>query len=53
MVFVKLIFILRNIKKTLSAKGEIYKTVKINDSQINSMINWFKNNFENSFLFFI
>ena len=39
MVFVKLIFILRNIKKTLSAKGEIYKTVKINDSQINSMIN--------------
>ena len=39
MVLVKLIEIKRNIKKISSAKGEIYETVKINDSQINSMIN--------------
>ena len=39
MVFIKLISLKINIKKTLSAKGEIYKTVKINDSQINSMVN--------------
>lgn len=39
MVLVKLIEIKRNIKKISSAKGEIYETVKINDSQINSMVN--------------
>ena len=39
MVLIKLIEIKRNIKKISSAKGEIYETVKINDSQINSIIN--------------
>ena len=39
MVLMKLIEIKRNIKKISSAKGEIYETVKINDSQINSMVN--------------
>ena len=39
MVLIKLIAIKRNIKKISSAKGEIYETVTINDSQINSMIN--------------
>ena len=39
MVLMKLIEIKKNIKKISSAKGEIYETVKINDSQINSMVN--------------
>ena len=38
-VLVKLISIKRNIKKISSAKGEIYETVKINDTQINSAVN--------------
>lgn len=38
-VLIKLIAIKRNIKKLSAIKGEIYETVKINDSQINSMIN--------------
>ena len=39
MVLIKLISIKRNIKKISSVKGEIYETVKINDSQINSVVN--------------
>ena len=39
MVLIKLISIKRNIKKISSAKGEIYETIKINDSQINSVVN--------------
>ena len=38
-VLVKLISIKRNIKKISSVKGEIYETVKINDTQINSAVN--------------